>query len=272
MFVIILFMWHPLWYVFLLLQCFWLIFVVVIAGLWFCCQICLVTNKCNGYYCRSILRNEMDISRNEVVIYREPNMAGEQSSHHVAVVQQTSWTFGYRLSVGASYKEDLGVLLLFCAVKRFQSFHVGGFSCRDCQTCGKFTYYRCCGVIFWGLAWFSLWIPCPSRAVYPFLLPTSAHVAGCQSVCLSSRLQWKVGQNQTDCPLSTLHDDPDVWYSNSCWIGHSGSRGELVSVPGPLSSSYLRKIWQVNSSVSQLIVLGWVIQEYLLFHEVMIKS
>ena len=23
-------------------------------------------NKCNGYYCRSILRNEMDISRNEV--------------------------------------------------------------------------------------------------------------------------------------------------------------------------------------------------------------
>ena len=112
-FVMILFMWHLLWYVFLLLQCFWLIFVVVIAGLWFCCQICLATNKCNGYYCRSVLRNEMDISRNEVVIYREPNMAGEQSSHHVAVVQQTSWTFGYRLSVGASYKEDLGVLLLF---------------------------------------------------------------------------------------------------------------------------------------------------------------
>ena len=39
--------------------------------------------------------------------------------------------------------------------------------------------------LFFGALLGSLFeFPCPSRAVYPFLLPTSAHVAGCQSVCL----------------------------------------------------------------------------------------
>ena len=137
------------------------------------------------------------------------------------------------------------------------------------KTCGKFTYYRCCGVIFFGPCLvLSLNSPVPAGLSTPFcflhqLMLQVAKVFAYKVACNGKLARIKQAAHCPPCMMTQMFP---VWYSNSCW-SHSGSRGELVSAVAKEEvnmfacqavyfSSYLRKIWKVNSSVSQLIVLA----------------